>query len=246
MRLGKATGKPLRAAEPTWFELRMADALYLRQLQLGPMDNFVYLVGAEGSKETAIIDPAWDVDAALDVAARDGRTVTHALVSHHHRDHCNGLEPLLEAKGVRIFAGRGDQEWLPDGVKDEVTGVGGGDAIEVGPLRIRALHTPGHTPGSTCFHLEAGPATGPGALFAGDTVFVNACGRCDLPGGDVEQMFGSLGRLAALGDEVRLYPGHDYGDVPVSSIGRERENNPYFQKLGSLEEFVAHRMRPRR
>lgn len=223
----------------------MGGDLYLRQLQLGPMENFVYLVGAQGSTETAIVDPAWEVDAALDAARADGRTVTHALVSHHHRDHCNGLVPLLERQGVRVFAGRADIEWLPADARAEVVPLDGGDAVEVGPLRIRALHTPGHTPGSTCFHLEPSVAAGPGALFAGDTVFVNACGRCDLPGGDAAQMFDSLGRLSRLGDDVRLYPGHDYGDVPVSSIGREKAQNPYFHLLKSLEEFVAHRLRPR-
>src|SRR5256886_9757827 len=94
------------------------------------------------------------------------------------------------------------------------------------------------TPGSTCWHAGDG-------LFAGDTVFVNACGRCDLAGGDPEQMFQSLKRVSQLPDEVRLYPGHDYGDVPVSSVARERERNPYFQKLYSLTDFVAYRMRPR-
>ena len=223
----------------------MGDGLYLRQLPLGPMDNFVYLLGAEGAKETAIIDPAWDVDAALEVARRDGRTVTHAFVSHHHRDHCNGLLPLLDRADARIYAGAADLQWLPDDARAEVTALSAGEVVEVGPLRVRAVHTPGHTPGSTCFHLDGGPATGAGALFAGDTVFDNACGRCDLPGGDAELMFESLKRISQLDDEVRLYPGHDYGDLKVSSIGREREKNPYFGLLGSLEAFVNYRMRPR-
>jgi glyoxylase-like metal-dependent hydrolase (beta-lactamase superfamily II) len=218
------------------------EGLYLRQLQLGPMENFVYLVGAEGSKQTAIVDPAWDVEQAVELARKDGREITHALVSHHHRDHCNGLVPLLEGAGARVHIGRSDLEWLPDDVRNEVEPLDPGQVVEVGPLRIRALHTPGHTPGSTCFHVESGT----GAIFAGDTVFVNACGRCDLPGGDPEQMFGSLGKLGRLGDDVRLYPGHDYGDQPVSSIGREREQNPYFKLLGSLPDFVSYRMRPRR
>ena len=222
------------------------DGLYVRQLKLGPMDNFVYLVGAEGARETAIIDAAWDVPAALEVAQADGREITHALVSHHHLDHTNGLAPLLEAQGVRILAHAADIERLPQEVRGEAAALSGGDAIEVGPLRLRALHTPGHTPGSTCFHLEAGPATGAGAIFGGDTVFVGACGRCDLPGGDPAQMFESLSRLSKLGDAVRLYPGHDYGDVPVSTVGREKEKNPYFARLGSLEEFVGYRMRPRK
>ena len=118
----------------------------------------------------------------------------------------------------------------------------GGDAVEVGPLRIRALHTPGHTPGSTCWQIEGAD----GAIFSGDTVFVNACGRCDLRGGDPQQMYQSLKKISELDPATRLYPGHDYGDVPVSTVQRERERNPYFTRLASLPEFVAHRMRPRR
>ena len=219
--------------------------LYLRQLPLGPMQNFVYLVGAEGAAETAVIDCAWDADAVLAAAAADGRTITHALVSHWHADHTNGLWPLLERQGVRILAGKQDVPDLPSDLRGEVTALSGGDAIEVGPLRLRALHTPGHTPGSTTYALDPGPATGPGAVFSGDTLFVNACGRCDLRGGDPEQMWRSLNALSALGEQVTLYPGHDYGDLPVSSIGRERQHNPYFTRLGSLEAFVALRMRPR-
>lgn len=216
--------------------------LYVRQLELGPMQNFVYLVGAEGSPETALIDPAWDVPAALRAAAEDGRRITHALLSHHHFDHVNGLSDVLEQGKVRVFAHAADVPRLPREVQREVTKLSPGDAVEVGPLRIRAFHTPGHTPGSTCWHVDAEG----GALFAGDTVFVSGCGRCDLEGGDPQQMYESLRRVSQLPTETRLYPGHDYGEVKVSSIARERERNPYFHKLSSLTEFVAYRMRPRK
>jgi glyoxylase-like metal-dependent hydrolase (beta-lactamase superfamily II) len=216
--------------------------LYVRQLKLGPMENFVYLVGAEGSRETAIVDAAWDVDAALRAAEEDGRTVTHALVSHHHFDHVNGLPPLLEAKGIPVHVHSADAGELDPELRGELKLLSGGDVVEVGPLRIRALHTPGHTPGSTCWQIEGAA----GAIFSGDTVFVNACGRCDLKGGDPQQMYQSLKKISELDPETRLYPGHDYGDVPVSTVQRERERNPYFAHLASLPGFVAQRMRPRR
>ena len=216
-------------------------ALYVRQLKLGPMENFVYLVGAPGARETAIVDAAWDVPAAVRAAEEDGRTLTHALVSHHHFDHVNGLPEVLAQGGIRVVAHQLDLPKLASEVRREVTAVSAGDVVEVGPLRIRAMHTPGHTPGSTCWHVEGEE----GSLFAGDTVFVNACGRCDLAGGDPEQMFQSLKRVSELPGEVRLYPGHDYGDVPVSSIAREKERNPYFKMLASLTDFVSWRMRPR-
>jgi glyoxylase-like metal-dependent hydrolase (beta-lactamase superfamily II) len=213
--------------------------LYVKQLQLGSMENFVYLVGAKDSPETAIIDAAWDVPAVLEAAAADGRKVTHALISHHHFDHVNGLPDVLGHGGIRPHIHSADVGALAPEVRGEVTTVSAGDVVEVGPLRIHAFHTPGHTPGSTCWHAE-------GALFAGDTVFVNACGRCDFPGGSVEQMFDSLTRVSKLPEETKLYPGHDYGDVPVSSIAREKSQNPYFQKLGNMTDFIAWRMRPRK
>jgi hydroxyacylglutathione hydrolase len=213
--------------------------LYVKQLQLGSMENFVYLVGAAGSPETAVIDAAWDVPAVLQAAADDGRKVTHALISHHHFDHVNGLPDVLAYGGIRPYIHAKDAHALADEVRGEVTTVSAGEVIEVGPLRIHALHTPGHTPGSTCWHAE-------GSLFAGDTVFVNACGRCDFPGGSVEQMFDSLTRVSKLPEETKLYPGHDYGDVPVSSVAREKTNNPYFQKLSNMTDFIAWRMRPRK
>jgi glyoxylase-like metal-dependent hydrolase (beta-lactamase superfamily II) len=216
----------------------MVMSLYVRQLKLGPMENFVYLVGAEDVRETAIVDPAWDVEAAVRAAEEDGRTLTHALLSHHHFDHVNGVPAVLSRGGIRVLAHRADVPKLAPEVQREVTPLDAGASVEVGPLRIQAMHTPGHTPGSTCWRAGDG-------LFAGDTVFVNACGRCDLAGGDPEQMFQSLRRVSELPDDVRLYPGHDYGDVPVSSIAREKERNPYFQKLASLTDFVAWRMRPR-
>lgn len=216
--------------------------MYVRQLQLGPMENFVYLIGADDSPETAIVDPAWDVDAALRAAEEDGRRVSHALVSHHHFDHVNGLPALLAARGVRVHAHAADVPKLAPELQGEVAPVRGGDLVEVGPVRIRALHTPGHTPGSTCWQVEGSE----GGLFSGDTVFAGACGRCDLAGGDPEQMYQSLRRISELDPAMKLYPGHDYGEVKVSSIAREREKNPYFALLGSLPDFVSYRMRPRR
>jgi glyoxylase-like metal-dependent hydrolase (beta-lactamase superfamily II) len=146
---------------------------------------------------------------------------------------------VLAKGGIRVHAHASDVDFLAREVRGEVTRVSAGDAVEVGPLRISAFHTPGHTPGSTCWHTQ-------GSLFAGDTVFVNGCGRCDFPGGSAEQMFESLTRVSKLPEDTRLYPGHDYGDVPVSSVGREKTNNPYFQKLGNMTEFIAWRMRPRK
>ncbi|HEY8211791.1 MAG TPA: MBL fold metallo-hydrolase [Myxococcaceae bacterium] len=216
-------------------------SLYVRQLQLGPMENFVYLVGAEGAEEVAAVDPAWDVDAIARAAAEDGKRIACAVVSHCHHDHMNGLPELLRRMDVPVYAQKKELEFSADlrTVGDAMKGVDPGEAIQIGPLQAQLLHTPGHTPGSHC--LLAGDA-----LLSGDTVFVNACGRCDLRGGDPAEMFRSIDQvLKRLPPETRLFPGHDYGDVPVSSIAREREHNPYFQHH-DLASFIAYRMRPRR
>jgi hydroxyacylglutathione hydrolase len=216
-------------------------ALYVRQLQLGPMENFVYLVGAQGAAEVAAVDPAWDVEAITRAAAEDGKRIACAVVSHCHPDHTNGLPELLRRMDVPVYAQKRELEFSADlrAVGDAMKGVDPGDAIQIGPLQAKLLHTPGHTPGSHCLLAED-------AVLSGDTVFVNACGRCDLRGGDPAELFRTIDQvLKKLPPQTRLFPGHDYGDVPVSSIAREQEQNPYFQHH-DLASFVAYRMRPRR
>lgn len=221
--------------------------LYTRQLALGPMDNFVYLVGAEGAPEVAVIDAAWDVDAIERAAAEDGKRIVCAIVSHCHHDHTNGLPELLGRHDLPVFAQRRELEFSPElrALGDALRPTEPGGTIAVGPLTLKALHTPGHTPGSQCI-LHEGAGGGPGTLVSGDTAFVNACGRCDLRGGDPEEMYRTISQvLLRLPAETRLLPGHDYGDVPVSSLARERERNPYF-RFPDLAAFVAYRMRPRK
>jgi hydroxyacylglutathione hydrolase len=218
------------------------EGAYLRQLKLGPMDNFVYLVGAQGSDEVLVVDPAWDVE-AIDAAARaDGKRIVGAFISHCHGDHINGLPELLSRHDVPVYVQAEEAAFSPQlrgFAGDALRTVGPGDLIEVGPLGARALHTPGHTPGSQC--LWAG-----GAVVSGDTAFVNGCGRCDLNGGDPDALYRTVQSvLLALPEETKLLPGHDYGDVPVSTLGRERAQNPYFQ-FHDVASFVAYRMRPRR
>jgi len=204
------------------------------------MKNFIYLLGSATAPEAVVIDPAWDADGIFRALEADQKKLSGVVLTHHHFDHLNAVDDVLARADVPVYAQRSEidfAEVLAD-FKGALRPMGPGDRVQVGPLELTLVHTPGHTPGSQCVHCG-------GALFAGDTVFVNACGRCDLPGGDPAQMFDSLQRvLGALPDATVVYPGHDYGDVPTSSLARERAHNPYFQ-LSALEGFVSQRMRPR-
>jgi hydroxyacylglutathione hydrolase len=218
----------------------MSQPIYLRQLLLGPMDNFVYLVGAPGGSTCAVVDPAWDVPAIVDAAAHDGRRITHALVTHGHHDHTEGLVPLLERQPTTVVAQRHEIAFFRglDALGDALQPVSSGDVIELEGLRIRCLHTPGHTPGSQCFLADA-------SLLTGDTLFIGACGRCDLAGGDPGAMFDSLQRLRALDAGTTILPGHDYGDTPSATLDSELKVNPYL-RLAEREAFESYRMRPRK
>jgi hydroxyacylglutathione hydrolase len=218
------------------------EPLYIRQLKVGPMDNFVYLVGVEGSPEVLVVDPAWDVAAIERAVAEAGKRVVGAFVSHCHKDHTNGLPELLSKHDIPVYAQREEVDFSEDlrsAAGEALRAVGPGDAIAVGGRNFLALHTPGHTPGSHC--LLAGDS-----LVSGDTVFINGCGRCDLKGGSPEDMYRSLSQvLLRVPDETRLWPGHDYGQVPVLAMGEVRRTNPYFA-FPDVKSFVEYRMRPRR
>jgi hydroxyacylglutathione hydrolase len=239
----------------------MSEGLYFKQLRAGRdfargdatatgMANFVYLIGDETTRECVVVDPAWDVDGILDVVDRDGMKLVGALGTHYHPDHVGGsmfgftvqgMTKLLERRPVKLHV----NEHEADGVR-VVTGLDesdlvrheGGDTLSVGGVRIQFIHTPGHTPGSQCFLVD-------GNLVSGDTLFIEGCGRVDLPGADPEQMYLSLTqRLAKLPEQTVLYPGHDYADRPTSTIGDEKRANAYM-RVPSLDDWMAKMGRPR-
>jgi len=221
-----------------------ARRLIVRQMELGPMANFVYIIGCGETGEAAVVDPAWDIPAITRAAEQAQLNIRHALLTHGHPDHMNGVEELLaetdafvhmhadEVDYMRqvadIFAMRVDfLERQPGNSRT----LGDGARIDVGNLAVQIIHTPGHTPGSQCFHVE-------GSLFSGDTLFVNACGRVDLPGSDPEKMWWSLNRrLRELPDETVLYPGHNYSERTTSTIGDEKRSNPYM-RIDTPERFL--------
>jgi len=225
-----------------------ASDLYFQQLQVGQMANLVYLVGSLSTREAVIVDPAWAVDALLDKAEEDGIEVVGALATHYHQDHVGGalfgteiegIARLLARKPVPIHVNQLEAEGLR-----EVTGASetdlrraeGGDVLELGAIRIRLLHTPGHTPGSQCFLVEEEGQ--PGKLVSGDTLFLGSCGRVDLPGSNPEAMYRSLNEtLVRLPDDTIVFPGHLYGD-PQGSIGEEKRSNP-LMRVSGLEQFLS-------
>lgn len=232
----------------------MADSeLYFRQLlsgrevaksnaPAGQMANFMYLIGDTATRECVVVDPAWDVQGLLDVAAADDMKVVGALVTHYHPDHVGGsifglqiegLTRLLELNPVKIWVNKHEADGLKQvtGVSDsDLEKVDGGDAMQVGNIDVRFVHTPGHTPGSQCFVVDK-------RLVSGDTLFIGGCGRVDLPGGDPEQLYYSLTqKLAAMPEDTHLYPGHAYGG-DSSTIADELQSNMYL-KVPSLEAWL--------
>jgi len=218
--------------------------LYLRQLLVGrdvgqdnpagaQMQNFVYLVGDRDAGECMVVDPAWDIAGIVERAGEDDMNIVGALTTHYHPDHVGGrifgieIEGLpelvaqspckvhaheLEVDGIRMVTGLSESDFVRHSANDR---------IAVGEIEIELLHTPGHTPGSSCFRVKEN-------LVAGDTLFLQGCGRVDLPGGDPDEMRRTLTqRLSRLPDDMELYPGHAYGGEHAA-LREVRRINPVF------------------
>ena len=193
-------------------------------------DNFSYVVADEITKEAAVIDPSFNADAVSRLAKVQGFKVRYVIATHSHGDHTAGNEEIKSKYNAKIVV----HKLAPIG-KDNA--VQDGDIFKVGSVVIKVIHTPGHTPDSICLLVD-------GKLLTGDTLFVGECGRTDLPGGNAEAMFHSLfDRLAKLDDSVEVYPGHDYGSAPSSTIGDEKRTN-YTLERRPLEEFIEFMKQP--
>lgn len=205
--------------------------LYLKQLEIGPMQNFQYLVGDAKTKEVALVDPAWDVEKVLEEAEKDGLKIQAILISHIHYDHVNALDRALKATNAKVYVHKEEAREL--GVpKSYSMPSENGTQVKLGDITIELIHTPGHTVGSQCFFVR-------NKLISGDTLFIGTCGRTDFPGGSPEEMYKSLhDRLGKLPDGTILLPGHNYSGSPTSTLGDQRKQNPYMVAQ-SLNEFLA-------
>jgi hydroxyacylglutathione hydrolase len=200
------------------------------------------IVACERTREAIVVDPGGDAPAILDVIASNGLTVKHVLHTHAHFDHVLATHDVHAKTGGSVHLHEGDMflysnlraqaAWLGIDVRSEAPPVDSflkdGETIRFGDQGALVMHTPGHTPGSTCFSLMTGGGL---LLLAGDTLFRGSIGRTDLPGGDGEQILASIrSRLLPLDDETRVIPGHG----PETSIGFERRKNPFLTGLSSM------------
>jgi glyoxylase-like metal-dependent hydrolase (beta-lactamase superfamily II) len=204
--------------------------MIFEQVPVGTFQNFSYIVGDPDTKKAALIDPAWEIDRLLSQCRTAGLSVSYVINTHSHHDHMEGNDVVVERTHAKIVAHQSSPVRKDLSVKD-------GDAIEVGSLRIKAIHTPGHCPDHICLLVE-------GKVLTGDTLFVGECGRTDLVGGDPGAMYDSLfNKLMILDDSIEVYPGHDYGRKPSSTIGEERRTN-YTLKPRTKEEFIKFMAEP--
>jgi glyoxylase-like metal-dependent hydrolase (beta-lactamase superfamily II) len=208
------------------------------------MVNFVYLIGDRETGEAVVVDPAYDIKGILDVLRGDDMRLVGALATHYHPDHIggdmmgytiSGVRELMALSPVPVHVQDAEAEWVRRVVdldESDLVRHRSGDVVGVGAVGIELIHTPGHTPGSQCFLVD-------GRLVAGDTLFLQGCGRTDLPGGDPQALYESLTqRLAKVPDSAVLYPGHLYAPEPSATMGDTRRDNVVF-KPRTEEQWLA-------
>ena len=210
------------------------ESFSIQAMELGPMENFIYLIRDTGSDRVAVVDPAWEGKEIIEQVKKDGLQITDILLTHSHFDHINAIEDILKEYDAQVHLLKAEAKFWGH-YQDIPTLHYGGDKISLGDTEISVLHTPGHTPGSACYHIG-------NHLIAGDTLFVFGCGRCDLAGGDPNVMFDTLNRLKTdLPQSTILHPGHNYAEKEISTLREQIEGNPFLHFDNSAD-FVHYRM----
>lgn len=213
----------------------MSSKLLIQQYEIGPLNNFLYLLGDPATKEMTIVDPAWDVAFLLQEAKKLDYTITQVFLTHAHPDHVNGLADVLARHKVPVIISKHESNSLTLGLPGALTAVEDKAKVKVGSIEFDVLHAPGHTPGCQIFLAQ-------GQAICGDVLFIDGCGRCDLPGGDARVMYKTLTNVVKkLPDDTVVYPGHNYGPTPTDTIAGQKKTNPYLQ-CDTMEEFLGERM----
>ena len=217
--------------------------LAIKQIEIGPMQNYVYIIADEVSRKALVVDPAWDIQAILAELDKRELELAGALVTHYHPDHIGGdfaghhiegIQELLAERPCKIYVHKAEAPYVQKQLgltPADYVAVDGETTLEVGRIPVRLLHTPGHTPGSQCFLVG-------GHLVSGDTLFIGSCGRVDLPGSNPSDLYYSLSqKLKRLPDDTVLLPGHNYAPERTSTMGREKVRNPVL-RFESVEDYL--------
>ena len=206
----------------------------IKTFDIGPMQNLIYVISDNDTKESAIVDPAWDMTEIYEYLNNNNLVLKKILLTHSHNDHVNAVDEVLDKFDTQIHINKKEKVfWAKD--YDNFSINYGGDIIYLGKTQIKSLHTPGHTPGSTCYYIGSN-------LIAGDTLFVFGCGRCDLHGGNPEEMYHTLKDIKNnLDSETIILPGHNYSIKKQSSLKEEINGNP-FMRFNNVDRFIEYRM----
>ena len=198
--------------------------MLLFQILVGNLKNFTYVIGDETEKVGIVIDPSWNLDRVMSTIRRNNLDIKYIFNTHSHWDHTIGNKEIANRTGARIIAHECAPAYKDVSAKDN-------DVVEVGNLKFKIFHTPGHCPDSICLMIDEN-------LFTGDTLFVGDCGRTDLAGGNPAQLYDSLvEKILKLDDHTRIYAGHDYGSRLRSTLGYEKKHNRSLQPM-SKEAFI--------
>jgi hydroxyacylglutathione hydrolase len=203
-------------------------------LRIGPEKNFTYLIACPTTKKAALIDPAFEFDRVIEwVKEHDPKLeIEYLIATHGHWDHAGGFPEMLKRIPTAKVVVHEDEEKRLQKAKIPIhKKLKDGEVFNIGNIKVKALHTPGHTEGGCCYIVE-------NQIFTGDTLFVGQCGRTDREGGSDEKLFSSLNRLKTLDGEILVRPGHDYGITPTSTIAKEMATNPTM-KVKTVAEFKA-------
>lgn len=206
----------------------------INTLELGTMDNFIHIISDKATHQALVVDPAWDSQAILNDLQSRGLTLAGLLITHSHHDHVSAVNDLLSEHDVPVYLSR--EEFRIGLLRlKKPTYIADGESITLGKTTITAMLTPGHTVGSLCYRVGD-------ALFTGDTLFIDGCGRCNFYESQVDKLFESLKQIKSLPDQVVIYPGHNYGQQKTDTLGNQKQTNPYLL-IETPEFLVEFRMR---